>query len=46
MKTSLDKNHPLREKIAKVELSAQERLSELERYRKEKKKKEEVATII
>jgi DNA-binding protein H-NS len=37
MKTSLDKNSPLREKVEKVEAKAKERLAERERQIKEKK---------
>ena len=46
MNKSLNKNNPLWEKIEKVEAKAKERLSELERYKKEKEKREEVVTII
>lgn len=48
MNTSLDKNSPIREKVAKVELAAKERLAEIERLRseKEKKKSEGVGKII
>lgn len=46
MNKSLNKNNPLWEKVEKVEAKAKERLSELERYKKEKEKREEVVTII
>jgi hypothetical protein len=39
MNKSLDKNSPIREKIAKAEESAREHFAELERRRKEKEEK-------